>query len=432
MRLTVIVLACALVAAACGNGGAVITSTTADGSPGMLIASEVQRAAADAPRTDVDLAANGLAEFAADLYAQLAAGDGNVVYSPISVYVALAMTYAGASGSTAEEMAAVLGDQLGAEAFHAAMNVLDQALESRNRDATEREGSVELSVVNSLWGQQGYEFRQAFLDLLALDYGAGMRTVDFIDPAAREEARAAINDWVAGETNDRIEELIQQGVLDDLVRLVLVNAVYLDAAWAMPFSEDATSEGDFLLLDGTTVRVPLMRQSGQLRYAEGEGWRAVELPYAGRELAMLVVVPDEGSFGAVETQMSNGLLAEVSSGLVGAEVALMLPKFEIRTQVGLIPMLRAVGLTEATGSSADFSGMTGDRDLFISDVVHEAWISADEAGTEAAAATAVIMSLTAAPIDVVELTVDRPFMFALHDLETGSILFMGRVLDPSS
>ncbi len=349
------------------------------------------------------------------------------------MYVALAMTYAGASGSTAEEMAGVLGDELDAEAFHSAMNALDQALESRNRDATSQEGSVELSIVNSLWGQQGYEFREAFLDLLALDYGAGMRVVDFVDPEAREQARAAINDWVAGETNDRIEELIQPGVLDDLVRLVLINAVYLNAAWAMPFLEESTADGEFSLLDGSTVQVPMMRQSGSLRYATGDGWQAVELPYAGRDLAMLVIVPDqEGSFADVESDLPNGLLDRVVYGLSFEQVVLALPKFEIRTQAGLVPMLQAMGLTEATGTSADFSGMTGAPDLFISDIVHEAWISADEAGTEAAAATAVMMSLTAAPISEIDMTVDRPFLFVLRDVETGSILFMGRVLDPSS
>lgn len=432
MRLTVIVLVFSLVAAACGGGEAVTTSTSGGVLPGMLIASDVDRAAPDAPAFDVDVVADGLAGFAVDLYAQLAAADGNLVFSPVSVYVALAMTYAGASGSTAEEMAAVLGDELEGEAFHSAVNALDQALESRNREETGQEGSVELSIVNSLWGQQGYEFREAFLDLLALDYGAGMAIVDFTDPAAREQARAAINDWVAGETNERIEDLIQQGVLDDLVRLVLVNAVYLNAAWATPFLEESTSDGEFYLLDGSIAQASFMHQSSSLRYATGDGWQAVELPYAGRELAMLVIVPDEGSFAGIESDILNGLLDRVASGLSSEQVVLALPRFEIRTQASLVPKLQAIGLTEATGTSADFSGMTGGKDLFISDVVHEAWISADEAGTEAAAATAVMMSLTALPISEIDLTVDRPFLFVLHDVETGSILFMGRVLDPSS
>lgn len=436
MRLTVIALVLALVAAACSTGEGVpdSTSTTDSGGlvPGMLIASEIDRAAPEAPDADVSIAAAGLIEFATDLYANLAEQDGNLVFSPVSVYVALAMTYAGAAGSTAEEMAEILGDELGEEAFHEALNVLDQALEARNRESTDSEGAVELSVVNSLWGQDGMTFEQAFLDLLGRDYGAGVRLVDFIDPAAREEARLAINDWVAGETDDHIEELVGEGVLDAMVRLVLVNAVYLNAAWMTPFAEDATSDGDFHLLDGSVTQAPLMNMSAMLRYAHGDGWQAVELPYAGNELAMLVVVPDEGSFADVETALETDLMNAVKAGLEHQQVAISLPKFEIRHQVGLVPALRAMGLTEATGSSADFSGMTGGKDLFISDVLHEAWISADEAGTEAAAATAVMMSLTAAPAEPIELTVDRPFLFVLHDTETGSILFMGRVVDPST
>jgi serpin B len=275
-------------------------------------------------------------------------------------------------------------------------------------------------------------FEPAFLDLLGRDYGAGMRLVDFIDPVAREEARLAINDWVAGETNDRIEELVGEGVLDAMVRLVLVNAVYLNAAWMTPFEEEATSEGDFHLLDGSVTQTHLMNMSTMLRFAEGTAWRAVELPYAGNELAMLVIVPDEGSFADVETALEAELLDAVTAGFEYQQVVISLPKFDIRLQVGLIPALRAMGLTEATGSSADFSRMTGGKDLFISDVVHEAWISADEAGTEAAAATAVMMSLTAAPAEPIEFVVDRPFLFVLHDTETGSILFMGRVVNPST
>ena len=436
MRLTVIALVLALVAAGCGSGEGVpnSTSTTDSGGelPGMLIASDIDRAAPDAPTADVSMAADGLIDFAADLYANLAERDGNLVFSPVSVYLALAMTYAGEAGSTAGEMAGILGDELDEAAFHSALNVLDQALEARNREATEFEGAVELSLANSLWGQAGMTFEPAFLDLLGRDYGAGMRLVDFIDPVAREEARLAINDWVAGETNDRIEELVGEGVLDAMVRLVLVNAVYLKAAWMTPFEEEATSEGDFHLLDGSVTQTQLMNSSTMLRFAEGTTWRAVELPYAGNELAMLVIVPDEGSFADVETALEAELLDAVTAGFEHQQVVISLPKFDIRLQVGLIPALRAMGLTEATGSSADFSRMTGGKDLFISDVVHEAWISADEAGTEAAAATAVMMSLTAAPAEPIEFVVDRPFLFVLHDTETGSILFMGRVVNPST
>ena len=435
MRFTAVLVVVSLIAAACAADNPQQTDdppSTAPGTvAGMLVASDLDRLDPSAPSADVERVTAGLAKFAADLYEQLA-DDGNMVFSPVSVYTALAMAYAGAAGSTADEMAELLAGDVERDEFQAAMNVLDQALESRNRSASEFEGAVELSVANSLWGQDGMAFEQAFLDALATNYGSGMRIVDFIDGAAREEARLAINAWVAGETNDRIEDLIAAGVLDAMVRLVLVNAVYLNAAWAAPFEEAATADQPFTLLNGDEVSVPMMRQAGTLPYVDGEGWQAIRIPYAGNELGMVVILPDQGSFEQVEASLADGFLDGVSRALSSNAVELSLPKFEIRTQIGLVPPLQSMGLREATSTAADFSGMTGARDLFISDVVHEAWISADEAGTEAAAATAVIMSLTAAPQDPVLFSVDRPFIFVLQDIETESILFMGRVVDPSS
>ncbi|MDH5371331.1 MAG: serpin family protein [Acidimicrobiia bacterium] len=434
MRLIATSLVLALVTGACSGAVSIETTEAPDTSsvPGVLIASNVGRADPDAEPSDVATVASGMRAFAVDLYGRLASGEGNLVFSPVSVYVALAMTYGGAVGLTADEMAEVLGIDLSADEFHAAMNVLEQAIESRNRAATEHEGAVEVSIANSLWGQDGMTFEEVFLDLLALDYGAGMRLVDFTDPTAREEARIAINDWVAGETNERIEDLIQDGVLDETVRLLLVNAVYLNAAWLTPFDEASTADRSFTLLDGSDLLVPTMHSSGTLLQGRGDGWQAVQVPYAGRELAMVVILPDAGYFEHVEASLSSGLIDSVLGSLSSAQVNLSLPKFEIRTQAGLVPALQAMGLSEATGPSADFSGMTGAKDLFISDVVHEAWISADEAGTEAAAATAVIMSLTAVPMDPISIDCDRPFLFVLYDAETGSILFMGRVVDPSA
>jgi serpin B len=236
---------------------------------------------------------------------------------------------------------------------------------------------------------------------------------------------------VAEETNDRIEDLLGKGVLDELVRLVLVNAVYLNAAWLMPFDEAGTVEAPFTLLDGSEVPVPMMHTDASMPFGRGDGWQALQIPYGGGELAMLVILPDEGAFSPVEASLSDGLIDQVVESLSPEQVMLALPKFEIRTQIGLVPALQAIGLAEATSAGADFTGMTGAEDLFISDVIHEAWISADEAGTEAAAATGVNMSLTAAPMEPLPFAVDRPFLFVLRDAATGSILFMGRVVDPS-
>jgi serpin B len=428
-RITAAALAAvlALTAAACGgdDGGTV---------SGGLVASDLERAAPTASPADVAAVAAGNNAFAAAAYALLAAQEGNLVYSPASIRLALAMTYAGAKGQTAAEMAQVLRLDLQGEALHAAFNALDQELASRNRlepaldDGVERK--VQLSIANALWGQEGFTFVPAFLDTLAANYGAGMRVVDFVE--ATEAARQAINDWVAGETNERITDLIPEGVLSEMTRLVLTNAVYLDATWSSIFAKDATSDAPFSLLDGSQVVVPTMHQESFFPYAAGNGWQAVELPYVGEELAMVFLVPDAGRFAEVESLVGGGLLDEVVAGLEGVEVRLAIPKFEFRFKSSVADLLKAMGMPAAFDpGAADFSGMSAAADLFISDVIHEAFIKVDEEGTEAAAATAVIMDLTSAPVEVIDLTIDRPFLFSLYDRETGEILFLGRVLNPA-
>jgi serpin B len=304
-------------------------------------------------------------------------------------------------------------------------------LESRQRPDTGDLGGIEIAIANSLWGQQDFAFEDEFLDTLAREYGAGMRLVDYA--TAAEAARVAINDWVAANTSDRITDLIPQGVLDALTRLVLVNAVYLDATWAYQFDPDATTDDVFTLLDGSTVTVPTMHQGESLLYATGEGWKAVGLPYVGGELAMMLLVPDSGQFAAIEAEAVAGLFVSAADALSPAHVRLSVPKFEFRTKAELAAMLAELGMTEAFNPAlADFSKMTTEERLYISDVIHEAYIAVDEEGTEAAAATAVVMRATAAPMDPITLTIDRPFLFVLFDRETGAPLFLGRVLDPSA
>jgi serpin B len=218
-----------------------------------------------------------------------------------------------------------------------------------------------------------------------------------------------------------------------MTRLVLTNAVYLDASWAVPFDPKATADGAFSLLDGSEVTVPFMHLEESLPFAVGDGWQAVELPYLGGELAMLVVLPDAGRFDEVEATVGGGLFDTAAAGLTPTTVRLALPKFEYRTQETVSSLLQRLGMTTAFDpQSADFSGMTTEERLFIGEVIHEAFIAVDEAGTEAAAATAVVMRATAAPVDAVELDVDRPFLYSLYDRATGAILFMGRVLDPAA
>jgi len=402
-----------------------------------LATSDLTRLPASAPRANLESVAVSTRLFGADLYALLAddAGSGNVVFSPDSILTALAMTYAGAEGVTADEIAATLRFSLQGNTLHQAVNSLDAALESRNRQQTNAEGKTEgvlLKTANSIWAQDGLLLEQPFLDTLAVDYGAGVRLVDFATEA--EPARLAINKWVSDQTEDKIPDLIPQGVLDALTRMVLVNAIYMDATWAKQFDPLDTADGDFTTLAGNKISTSMMQQTETLSYAAGEDWRAVELPYVGEELGMLLILPEANTFAEVEARITTGLLDEVAGSLVsGYDVKLTMPKFRFRTQAALnVPLLTLGMTTPFDPSAANFSGMTTQEKLYISDVIHEAFIEVDEEGTEAAAATAVVMELTAAPAEApVELTLDRPFLFAIRDRDTGAILFLGRVTDPT-
>jgi serpin B len=249
---------------------------------------------------------------------------------------------------------------------------------------------------------------------------------------APEASRVTINDWVSEQTEDRIEDLIPQGVIDALTRLVLTNAIYFNAAWDNPFEPGLTADGTFHLLDGGKVSVPMMRQTKSLGYARDEGVQAVELPYDGQELSMVVLLPDAGEFEAFENTLDAGRVDAIVKDISYRQIALSLPRFEVESDFSLVDALTAMGMPDAFTGAADFSGMTGSRDLFIAEVVHKAFVSVDEAGTEAAAATAVVMEKMAMPEEPVEVTVDRPFVFLIRDLETGVVLFVGRVVDPSA
>ena len=393
--------------------------------------SDKMRAAPSATNTDLAGLVHGNSAFSFDLYQTLSAQDGNLFYSPQSISLAIAMTYAGARGQTAIQMADTLRFSLSQDRLHAAFNVLDQELASRGED--EDGGGFRLNIVNAVWGQQGHPFREAFLDVLAESYGAGVRPTDF--SAAPEESRLAINDWVAKSTEDRIRDLIPQGIINPLTRMVLTNAVYFNASWLFPFSEANTREQPFHLLDGSSVDVPMMRTSEDFGYAAGDGYQAVDLAYVGNDLSMTVIVPDRGRFREFEDSLDAGLAERIIANLGFRRVTLDLPKFEFESQFLLSETLKSMGMPDAFDSaSSDFSGMDGrsclagdSGCLYIREVVHKAFVSVDEAGTEAAAATAVIMQEESAPPNPVSVTVDRPFIFLIRDRETESILFVGRV-----
>jgi len=364
----------------------------------------------------------------ADLYRILAVGDANLVFSPASIATALAMARAGAKGQTAAEMDAVMHD-LGADASAAWIAALDRSMNSKTatlKDAAGQDQEVILRSVNAPFAQKGYPLEDMYLGALAERVAAGVRLVDYIGDA--EGSRKAINGWVNDQTEDRIPELLGQGTVDDSTRLVLVNAIYLKAAWDEAFFEDATKPAPFTGPDGTTTDVAMMHVAAGFPYAAGKGWQAIDLGYVGGRLSMTVIVPDD--LAAFENTLDAATLSTITGSLGYQEVKLDFPKFGTETQVGLGDVLKAMGMPTAFDpNAADFSGMTAADRLFVSAVVHQANIDVDEKGTEAAAATAVVIR-TGMPAEPVTLTVDRPFIFALRDLDTGAVLFLGRITKP--
>ena len=398
---------------------------------GEVLKSDKERITSpDVSAADVALLVEGNSAFAFELYQALKGKEGNLFYSPHSISLALAMTYAGARGETAQQMADTLHFILEQE-LHPASNWLDAELARRGEGAKGKDGEgFRLNIVNAIWGQKDYEFLSAFLDVLAENYGAGLRILDFITET--EKSRLTINDWVSDQTEGRIEDLIPPGAIGALTRLVLTNAIYFNAAWEYPFDEDMTADGTFYLLDGGQVIVPMMKQTESFGYTEGEGYQAVELLYDGGELSMVILLPEAGNFETFEEGLQAQQVGDIISGLQPTEVALTMPQFEFDSEFSLKDTLADMGMPIAFSGGADFSRMTGNRDLSISDVVHKAFVAVDEAGTEAAAATAVIMELTAVPESPVEVTIDRPFIFLIRDIDTGAILFVGRVVNPGA
>jgi serpin B len=382
-------------------------------------------------KADLTALVEGNSEFAFDLYQVLKGNDGNLFYSPYSISMALAMTYAGARGDTEAQMADTLHFLLPQDRLHPAFNSLALELASRGEGAKGKDNEgFRLHIVNAIWGQKDFPFLSAYLDLLAENYGAGLRVLDFMK--APEQSRVTINDWVSEQTEERIKDLIPQGAIDELTRLVLTNAIYFNAAWQFPFNEDATSPGDFFLPGGDRITVPMMRQTESFGYAGGDGYQAVELPYDGSELSMVILLPEQGLFASFEASLSGQRVDSIIQQIGYQRVALSMPKFEYESSFGLKQSLNALGMEDAfLPDAADFSGMDGRQDLFIQDVLHKAFVSVDEAGTEAAAATAVIVGTTSVPPEPIQVKIDRPFIFLICDIETGTILFVGRVVNPN-
>jgi serpin B len=366
--------------------------------------------------------------FALDLYGYLRKEKGNLFLSPYSISTALAMTYGGARGSTAEQMAKTLHFTQGQERLPAAFADLIRQINGNGKQR-----KYQLHVANALWGQRGYQFLPEFLTLTKQHYGAGLNEVDF--KAAAEEARQTINRWVEQQTQDKIKDLIKPGMLDSRTRLVLTNAIYFKAAWLTQFSKGATRDADFHLTADNKVAVPTMHQTKEHRYLDGGTFQALELPYESGELSMVVFLPKQvDGLAELEQTLTAARLADWLPRLKQHQVEVALPRFKVTAEFQLNDALAELGMPLAFGQGADFSGMTGKKDFLISAVVHKAFVDVNEEGTEAAAATAVVMKVLSAPPTLQRVTfrADRPFLYLIRDTRTGSILFLGRVMNPQS
>ncbi len=287
----------------------------------------------------------------------------------------------------------------------------------------------ELNIANAVWGQAGFPFRDDYLTILTSQYGAGLRVVDFSqDP---EGARQMVNDWVAEETNERIENIVPQGVIDATTRLVLANAIYFNAGWLFPFDKSATQEKPFNLLDDSQVNVQMMHKNTvRMPYLQGEGFQAALIPYTGGKVDMLVILPEEGMFDSIEEGLKGQFFDQIRAQAEVHDVTLGMPKFEFESDLNLPDFLMAMGMLDAfSPGEADFSGMAEGRDLYISAALHKGSITVDELGTEAAAATVIAMAESA--MARAEMTIDRPFIFAILERDVGTVLFLGRVINPA-
>jgi serpin B len=399
------------------------------------VSSNKPRLALAAPQTDVAELTAGNNVFAFDLYQKIKDGQGNMLFSPYSISQALAMVYAGARETTAQQMADALYFTLGQDRLNPAFNSLALDLEKRSSlpiSSESEEVGFQLNVANAIWGQKGYAFLPEYLDLLAQNYGAGLQVADFAkapDAAVRE-----INRWVSQATNERIPQILE--ALDPDTRLVLANAVYFNALWEKQFDEKATKTEPFYLLDGQAKDAPLMRQTEHFMYTEGEAYQAVELPYANPDFAMLIVLPKEGQFQAIEAGLTSEMVQEITQGFQDKEVILTMPRFRFETPaLSLGDALAGMGMPEAFSDNANFSGISLEKPgLKIDDIVHKAFIEVNEKKTEAAGVTVAIMeaaSLQPTAPPPVEMRIDRPFIFLIRDTQTNTILFVGRLLEPT-
>jgi serpin B len=428
-----------------GASSSTLSSFNISGLPLNLEHFRIELLASGERNTSPIYAENELAQFvsdnnsfAIDLYRAIKNEKQNLLFSPYSLSMALGMAYAGARNQTEAQMAAVLHYNFQQNKLHSLANALSLELSSRKQSAASEESKyLKFKAADAIWAQEDHPFLDEFLKVLMANYGAGMWLVDF--QSDTEQARLAINNWIARQTENKIKNLLSQGDLDTLTRLVLTNTVYFKASWAIPFNQESTYNGSFHLMDNSVVTVPMMIPKsglGENREAFaatiGPGYQAAELPYYGKEFSMIIIIPDQGTFAAFEQSLNYPLIYQITNSLHVQNILLRMPKFGYVSRFELANTLADQGMPDAFNPRmADFSGMDGRRDLYISKAIHQAFISVDEIDTEAAAASAVVMTLTAIR-DPLEININRPFIYFIRDIKTGAILFLGRVINPQS
>lgn len=401
----------------------------------FLILSILSCIAADENRIDdtgstlegVNAVVNANTQFTFDLYSRFKeeSKDENIFFSPYSISIALTMTYEGARGKTAEEMQAVLHIPEDADVRRPNFARLINEINKKDK-------MYKLSTANALWAQKDYKFLEEYTNTVERYYGGKLNNLDFV--AETEKSRRIINAWVEEQTNDKIKDLIPQGALDPYTRLVLTNAIYFKGTWVKQFNEKDTREEDFRIGSGQTVKVQMMRLTGEdakFNYAETDEIQILEMDYDGENLSMLILLPKGNTLDDLEEGISPDKLSGWRKMLNERRVDVYLPKFEFETKYFLVKTLKKMGMPTAFTSSADFSGIDGTTSFFINNVIHQAFVEVNEEGTEAAAATGIVVGITSVGPRIPVFRADHPFIFIIQQNDTGNILFFGRVSDPS-
>ncbi|MDA7977148.1 MAG: serpin family protein [Pirellulales bacterium] len=429
-----VVVSCIMVFANTGCEGDMMADLTPEANEPILEAANMNTPAdTSQPPTDeqqeqdeTDLKKVAIAnnQFACDLYGQLRQTPGNLFFSPSSMSTALSMALAAARSNTAQQMRDVLHLELPDERLHAAYAELGSKLSSDQQ-------GLELRVANRLWGQTGYEFLPEFLAITRDHYHAELGLVDYMQQT--EAARQEINRWVEAQTNNRIKDLLPSGSLNDRTRLVLTNAIYFKGDWAKKFDANSTSDRAFHVSADEEVTVPFMSQDNRFRYGKTDKLALLEMPYKGAKCSMWILLPAEkDALNDLEAELSEANLNSWMNATAEKPVTVQLPKFSLNSEFSMNQVLTNLGMVDAFDEDlADFSGMTEQEKLYITAVVHKAFVDVNEKGTEAAAATGIAFGATSVRLDPIIFRADHPFLYLIRDNETGAILFLGRVTNPS-